>query len=156
MREIASRVERNRLVETAADLVDIPSPTGHEQRIAEYHRELFDSLGLQVAWQEVEDGRPNVVGTLSGIGGGKSLMFNGHTDTSYSGREPWLRARGFKPQADVGGGAIHGLGIANMKGALACYVEAVRALRDARVRLRGDLIVAAVVGEIEKTQWGED
>ena len=42
-----------------------------------------------------------------------------------------------------------------MKGALACYVEALRALRDARVRLRGDVLVAAVCGEIEKTQWGE-
>ena len=39
-----------------------------------------------------------------------------------------------------------------MKGALACYVEAVRALRDSGVRLRGDVMIAAVCGEIEKTQ----
>jgi acetylornithine deacetylase len=42
-----------------------------------------------------------------------------------------------------------------MKGALACYVEAVRALQDAGVRLKGDVLVAAVCGEIEKTQWGD-
>jgi acetylornithine deacetylase len=42
-----------------------------------------------------------------------------------------------------------------MKGALACYVEALRALDDAGVRLRGDILVAAVCGEIEKAQWGE-
>jgi acetylornithine deacetylase len=150
------RVERNRLVETACDLVDIASPTGYEQKIAEYVAETLDGLGLHVTWQEVEDGRPNVVGMLPGEGGGRSLMFNGHMDTSYSGREPWLKGRGFKPQADVGGGAIYGLGIANMKGALACYIEAIRALRDARVTLQGDLVVAAVVGEIEKTQWGEE
>ena len=42
-----------------------------------------------------------------------------------------------------------------MKGALACYVEAVRALQDAGVRLRGDLLIAAVCGEIEKTQYGD-
>ena len=42
-----------------------------------------------------------------------------------------------------------------MKGALACYVEAVRALLDAGVRLRGDVLVAAVCGEIEKTQYGD-
>ena len=41
-----------------------------------------------------------------------------------------------------------------MKGALACYVEAVRAL-DAGVRLRGDVMIAAVCGEIEKTQYGD-
>jgi acetylornithine deacetylase/succinyl-diaminopimelate desuccinylase-like protein len=40
-----------------------------------------------------------------------------------------------------------------MKGALACYVEAVRALQDAGVRLRGDVLIAAVAGEIEKTQY---
>ena len=42
-----------------------------------------------------------------------------------------------------------------MKGALACYVEAVRALQDANVRLRGDVLIAAVCGEIEKTQYGD-
>jgi acetylornithine deacetylase/succinyl-diaminopimelate desuccinylase-like protein len=42
-----------------------------------------------------------------------------------------------------------------MKGALACYVEALRALGDAGVRLRGDVMIAAVSGEIEKTQYGD-
>jgi acetylornithine deacetylase/succinyl-diaminopimelate desuccinylase-like protein len=83
-------------------------------------------------------------------------MFNGHMDTSYSGREPDLRGIGFRPDPVLRDGRIYGLGISNMKGALACYVEAVRAVQDAGVRLRGDVIIAAVVGEIEKTQWGED
>ena len=53
-------------------------------------------------------------------------MFNGHMDTSYSGREAWLRdVPGFQPQAFVEDGRLYGLGISNMKGALACYVEAV-------------------------------
>jgi acetylornithine deacetylase/succinyl-diaminopimelate desuccinylase-like protein len=83
-------------------------------------------------------------------------MFNGHMDTSYSGREPWLRnVRGFQPSAFVEEGRLYGLGISNMKGALACYVEAVSALQDAGVGLRGDVLVAAVCGEIEKTQHGE-
>ena len=56
-------------------------------------------MGLAVSWQEVEDGRPNVVGRLEGAGGGPSLMFNGHMDTSYSGREPHLRAKPRLPAA---------------------------------------------------------
>jgi acetylornithine deacetylase len=97
-----------------------------------------------------------VLGTWAGEGGGPTLMFNGHTDTSYSGREPWLQGiPGFQPQGFERDGRIYGLGISNMKGALACYVEAVRALRDAGVRLRGDVLVAAVAGEIEKTQQGD-
>jgi acetylornithine deacetylase/succinyl-diaminopimelate desuccinylase-like protein len=63
--------------------------------------------------------------------------------------------RGFQPTAFVKDGRLFGLGISNMKGALACYVEAVRALQDAGVRLRGDLLVAAVCGEIEKAQFGD-
>jgi acetylornithine deacetylase/succinyl-diaminopimelate desuccinylase-like protein len=118
--------------------------------------ELAD-IGLQVQWQQVEDGRPNVVGLMEGAGGAQSLMFNGHMDTSYSGQEPWLAGiRGFQPHGFVQDGRVYGLGISNMKGALACYLEAVRALRDAGVRLRGDVMVACVSGEIEKTQWHPD
>ena len=84
-------------------------------------RDELTGMGLQVQWQEVEDGRPNVVGLWeTRVGGGKSLMFNGHMDTSYSGQEPWLTGiRGFQPEGFVQDGRIYGLGISNMKGALA-------------------------------------
>jgi len=124
--------------------------------MAELMRETFRGMGLQVQWQQVEDGRANVLGTRAGVGGGPTLMFNGHMDTSYSGLEPWLaHVPGFQPSAFVEDGRLYGLGISNMKGALACYVEALRALADARVSLRGDVMIAAVSGEIEKTQYGD-
>jgi acetylornithine deacetylase len=150
------QINRRGLVETASALVDIPSPTGDEFAMAEHMARLFHDMGLHVQWQEVEEGRPNVLGTWRGTGGGKTLMFNGHMDTSYSGREPWLAGAGFRPEARVDGEHLFGLGISNMKGALACYVEAVRALQAAGVRLQGDVLIAAVVGEIEKTQWGDE
>ena len=150
------RINGDRLVEWASQAIGTPSFTGSEQAMAELMRETFLDMGLQVQWQQVEDGRANVLGTWAGSGGGPSLMFNGHVDTSYSGREPWLRhVPGFQPSAFVEDDRLYGLGISNMKGALACYVEAVRALQDAGVRLRGDVLIAAVAGEIEKTQWGE-
>ncbi len=149
-------VDRDRLVDWALRAVSIPSFTGEELAMAEFVRGTFDEMGLQVLWQNVEQGRANVVGTLEGTGGAKTLMFNGHMDTSYSGREPWLAGiRGFQPDGFEHDGRIYGLGISNMKGALACYVEAVRALQDSGVRLRGDVMLAAVSGEIEKTQWGD-
>jgi acetylornithine deacetylase len=154
---LAAHVDEDRLVRTASSLVDVPSPTGSEQAMGERMAELFAELGLQVQWQQVEDGRPNVLGVWEGTGGGPSLMFNGHMDTSYSGQEPWLRGKpGFAPHAFVQDRHVFGLGISNMKGALACYVEALRALKDAGVRLRGDVMIAAVCGEIEKTQWGDE
>ncbi|HZT94386.1 MAG TPA: M20/M25/M40 family metallo-hydrolase [Gaiellaceae bacterium] len=150
------KVDPDRLVETATRLVNVPSFTGDEEAAARLMVEIYESLGLQVQWQQVEDGRANALATWPGSGGGKSLMFNGHLDTSYSGREPWLRnVPGFQPQAFERDGRLYGLGLSNMKGALACYVEAVRALQDAGVRLRGDVLIAAVCGEIEKTQQGQ-
>ena len=151
------KVDRDRLVEIATRLVNVPSFTGDEEPAARLMVELYEALGLQVQWQQVEEGRANALGTWPGASGGKSLMFNGHLDTSYSGREPWLRSvPGFQPHAFERDGRLYGLGISNMKGAVACYVEAVRALQDAGVRLRGDVLIAAVCGEIEKTQQGEE
>ncbi|MDQ3875001.1 MAG: M20/M25/M40 family metallo-hydrolase [Actinomycetota bacterium] len=153
---IPAALDEDALVDLAVELVSIPSPTGEELAIAERMEEVLGDLGLDVSVQEVEEGRANVLGVLAGRGGGPSLMFNGHLDTSYTGDEPWLNViPGFQPRGFVREGRIYGLGISNMKGALACYVAAVRALRDAGVRLRGDVLVAAVAGEIEKTQWGE-
>ena len=149
-------IDERRLVELALRLVSTPSFTGSEEACARLMASELEDLGLDVMWQQVEDGRANVVGTLAGEGGGPTLMFNGHTDTSYSGEEPWLRdIPGFRPEGFERDGRIYGLGISNMKGALACYVEAVRSLIEDGVRLRGDLIIAAVCGEIEKTQQGE-
>ena len=148
------KVDRDRLVETASRMIDVHSFTGDEQLMAELMASLYEEMGLHVQWQQVEDNRANALGTWAGAGGGKSLMFNGHMDTSYSGREPWLRdVPGFQPKAFQRDGRLYGLGISNMKGALACYVEAVRTLQDAGVRLKGDVLIAAVAGEIEKTQY---
>jgi acetylornithine deacetylase len=149
-------VDRDRLVATASRMIDVHSFTGDEENMARLMVELYEELGLQVQWQQVEEGRANVLGTWPGAGGAPSLMFNGHMDTSYSGREPWLRdVPGFQPQPFVENGRLYGLGVSNMKGALACYVEALRALRDAGTRLKGDVLIAAVCGEIEKTQYGD-
>lgn len=149
-------VDRDRLVETAGRMIDVWSFTGDEQGMAELMVELYRACKLDVQWQQVEDGRANAIGTWRSTGGGKTLMFNGHMDTSYSGREEWLRdVPGFQPQHFIDNGRLYGLGISNMKGALACYLEAVRSLQDAGVVLKGDVMIAAVAGEIEKTQYGD-
>ena len=150
------RIDERRLVELALRLVSTPSFTGSEQSAAELMRDELADLGLRVQWQQVEDERANVLGTWEGSGGGPTLMLNGHLDTSYSGHEPWLQGiPGFQPAGFERDGRIYGLGISNMKGALCCYVEAVRALQEAGVRLKGDLMIACVAGEIEKAQQGE-
>jgi acetylornithine deacetylase len=152
---ILAQVHEEEIVAMSCDVINIPSPTGHELAMAEYMRGVLQALGINVAWQEVEEGRANVVGRWIGTGGGKNLMFNGHMDTSNTGEEDFLTGIGYKPRAIIKNGMIYGLGIYNMKGALVCYTHALKALIRAGVRLQGDFIVAAVAGEIEKTQWGD-
>src|SRR5262245_29874320 len=149
-------IQERRLVDLALRLVSTPSFTGSEEAAARVMARELEELGLEVMWQQVEENRANVLGTWPGEGGGPTLMFNGHLDTSYSGDEPWLRdIPGFRPEGFQRDGRIYGLGISNMKGALAAYVEAVRSLIEDGVRLKGDVLIAAVCGEIEKTQHGE-
>src|SRR5690348_15617180 len=152
---ILSQIREDELVSMCCDVVNIPSATGEELEMGRYIRRVFEEAGLAVSWQEVEEGRANVVGLWESSGNGKSLMFNGHMDTSNTGREKFLTGIGYKPKAVIKNGMIYGLGIYNMKGALACYTQAVKALQRAGVKLRGEVVLAAVAGEIEKTQWGE-
>jgi acetylornithine deacetylase len=153
---ILSQIREDEIVSMACDVVNIPSPTGEELEMGRYMRRALEAAGLTVTWQEVEEGRPNVVGLWEGAGNGKSLMFNGHMDTSNSGREAFLTGLGYKPKAVIRDGMIYGLGIYNMKGALVCYTETVKALMRAGVKLDGDVTIAAVAGEIEKTQWSDE
>jgi acetylornithine deacetylase len=153
---ILAGVKEKEIVAMACDVVNIPSPTGEELAMGRYLRSALEALGLKVTWQEVEDARPNVIGLWEGSGHGKRLMFNGHMDTSNTGREAFLDGIGYKPHAVLKNGIIYGLGIYNMKGALVCYTHAVMALQSAGVKLAGDVIIAAVSGEIEKTQVGEE
>jgi len=153
--KILVQVKEDEIVAMARDVINIPSPTGEELQMALYMQRALNELGLQVTWQEVEESRANVVGRWIGRGGGKNLMFNGHMDTSNTGSEDFLTGLGYKPNAVIKNGFLYGLGIYNMKGALVCYAHAVKALQRAGLRLKGDVIIAAVAGEIEKTQWGE-
>jgi acetylornithine deacetylase len=153
---ILAQIREDEIVAMACDVVNIPSPTGEELEMGRYMRRALEEAGLNVTWQEVEEGRANVVGLWEGAGNGKSLMFNGHMDTSNSGRETFLSGLGYKPKAVIRGGMIYGLGIYNMKGALVCYTQAVTALMRLGVKLDGDVTIAAVAGEIEKTQWSDE
>src|SRR6516162_6876624 len=152
---ILGQIREDELIAMCSDVVNIPSPTGEELEMGRYIRTALEAAGLTVTCQEVEPGRANVLGLWEGTGNGKSLMFNGHMDTSNTGREEFLTGIGYKPKAIIKNGFLYGLGIYNMKGALVCYTQALKALARSGLRLKGDVIIAAVVGEIEKSQWEE-
>jgi acetylornithine deacetylase/succinyl-diaminopimelate desuccinylase-like protein len=143
MEEVLQQVDRERIVEMAVHLANIVSLTGEEEEVAKYLGGEFEKLGMQVEYQYVEDGRPNVIGILKGTGGGATLMFNAHMDHFDNPQETVVEED-----------RIYGRGLVNMKAAFPCYIEAVAAIQKAGVKLKGDVIIAGVVGEIEKAPIG--
>lgn len=162
VKDAISHVDEDYLVRVATDLVNIESPTGHEREAAEFYASELKALGCRTRLQEVELGRCNVLAVYRGRGRGKSLMFNGHLDTSFSPREsPEMLAKispvypTKPPWCYRKGDMLYGMGVFNMKSAVAAYAATIKAIKESKVELDGDIVIAAVSGEIEKTQIDE-
>ncbi|MBP1633640.1 MAG: acetylornithine deacetylase [Acidobacteria bacterium] len=141
-------VDRDFIVRTLAGLIRIDSinpsidPRGAgETAIARSLAATLGGLGLEVEVLEGQPGRPSVLATLRGTGGGRSLMLNGHEDT--------VGVEGMADpfSAEIRDGRMYGRGAHDMKGSLAASAGAVKALVDAGVRLGGDLVLAFVADE---------
>jgi len=157
--KVLAQIDRDELACLGADLTSIPSPTGQEKAIGEFILNWFESNGLRAVRQDVEYDRPNAVGIVKGDGTGLSLGFNGHTDTSFTGTEEDRRmVAAMEPQSELAGkivgDKVQGLGISNMKGGVAAFMIAGKALHKSGLKLKGDVILAAVVGEISRTPVG--
>jgi acetylornithine deacetylase/succinyl-diaminopimelate desuccinylase-like protein len=114
----------------------VPGGVG-EAAVAGILADRMAAAGLEVDVWEVAPGRPNVVGTLRGTGGGRSLMFCGHTDVVAS------EAGGFVPR--VADGRMHGRGTCDMKGGIAAAIAAAERL--AAAPPAGDVLIACVIDE---------
>ena len=90
-------------------------------------------------------GRPNVVARFPGSGGGRSLILNGHIDCVTV--EPASEWRHAPFGAEIVDGLMYGRGTSDMKGGLVAAMMAVTYLREAGVRLKGEVIVQSVVNE---------
>src|SRR5882672_8275159 len=121
------------------------SETEGERELAGFMAQQMRELGLAAELTPVEGRRVNAVGRWRGTGGGKSLLFNGHIDTNPV-SEGWT--------VDPWGGKvddkfIYGIGVSNMKSGDAAYFCALKTLIDAGVKLKGDVILTFVVGELQ-------
>jgi acetylornithine deacetylase len=141
-------IDRSYTVETLARLVQINSinPTlapgaPGEKEIADFIAASLHGCGIEAEIVEPEAGRTSVLGRVRGSGGGRSLMLNAHVDTvDVQGMaEPFSGA--------IREGRLYGRGSYDMKGSLAACMAAAKAVRESGVRLRGDVLVAAVADE---------
>ncbi len=121
------------------------SQTDGERKLAEYMASQMQMLGLETQLQPVPGERLNAIGTLRGEGGGHSLLFNGHLDTNPVTEgwtvDPW--------EGKIDDEFIYGIGVSNMKAGDAAYFCALKTLIDNGVKLKGDVILTYVVGELQ-------
>ncbi|MFI5015007.1 MAG: M20 family metallopeptidase [Hyphomicrobiales bacterium] len=121
------------------------SQTEGERKLAAFMAQEMQLLGMEAELTPVEGERVNAIGRWRGTGGGKSILFNGHVDTNPA-TEGWT--------VDPWGGKvddkfIYGIGVSNMKAGDAAYFCALRTLIQAGVKLKGDVILTFVVGELQ-------
>jgi acetylornithine deacetylase len=90
-------------------------------------------------------GRPQLIATHRGAGGGRSLVLNGHIDVVSA--EPFgdWTSPPFTPE--VRDGRLYGRGACDMKGGVAAMAFAAEVLSELGVRLAGDLTVATNTDE---------
>jgi acetylornithine deacetylase len=125
----------------------VPGAPG-EAAIADFVATDMRKNGLDVSFEPVAPGRPNVVGVVEGRAKGRTLMLCGHTDTvGVVGM-----SQPFTPvERD---GRLYGRGAQDMKGGVAAMMSAAARVAE-RGLAAGRLIVAAVVDE-EHSSIGAD
>lgn len=163
-KKLLAKIDENRdhAVSLLREMIAIPSVTGDEARIQKFLSDYMTKIGLDVDmwetdWEELKkhpgyrpvdrgyEGRPNIVATLKGTGGGRSLLLNGHTDVIPVGNgegwsdNPW--------SASIKDGRIYGRGSADMKSGVASHILAVEFLKAAGIKLKGDVMINVVIDE---------
>jgi acetylornithine deacetylase/succinyl-diaminopimelate desuccinylase-like protein len=150
---VLEQIDREELADLALDLGNIDSPPGHERQVGEFVEAWLRQEGFKTRVLNMVPERPNVVGVYQGTGGGYALLFNSHMDTSVSQHDVWAR-RNCNKVIDHGawreGDILFGNGVVNDKGLMACFLVAAKAIKNAGVTLKGDIILTAVSGEIEQ------
>jgi acetylornithine deacetylase len=166
-REVLDWVERHQaeLIALLQQLVAVPSVVGSEGAcqaiVADLMRDSCDAVDVwepDHSWLDRHPayfhqgttftGRPNVVGTVRGRGGGRSLILNAHVDVVDPGPvEAWTHGPWSGAVVD---GRLYGRGSADDKGGLAAMLFACRCLRELDAVLEGDLLLESVVDE----EWG--
>lgn len=155
-------LERDQIVALHQSFVRTPSVTGTEGAMSAVVADAFRARGLvteswaatpeemrdhleHVGDQSVWAGRLNVVGIRAGTGGGRSILLNAHIDTVPEGDHDLWSQPPFA--ANLVSGSIYGRGSCDMKGGLVTHLAALDVLKRLGITLKGDVTVAATVGE---------
>lgn len=116
-------------------ITEIPAPSRMEEERIAYVRQVMEEEGLEVS----VDALGNVTGLRRGTGGGPTLVFAAHLDTVHpEGTDVTVRRDG-----DI----LHSPGIFDNSASVANMLAVIRALNQAGVRTRGDILFIGTVQE---------
>src|SRR6516164_8451496 len=155
-------VNQDKSIKFLQQMVSIPSVTGDEAKIQKLLADYLTRIGLEVDvwesdWEKLKkhpgyipvdrgyEGRPNIVAIWKGNGGGRSLLFNGHTDVIPVGNgegwsdNPW--------SASIKNGRLYGRGSCDMKSGVASHIMAVQNVIETGLKPKGDVYIDIVVDE---------
>jgi acetylornithine deacetylase/succinyl-diaminopimelate desuccinylase-like protein len=136
-------VNRSRLVDTARQLVAIPSRTGEAGAVSDRLADLLKTDGFAVERPVAgHAAAPAVAVSLPAGKPGRTLQFNGHLDVVHL---------PFVPPA-IEGDTLSGSGSCDMKGGVAAAVEALRVLRDTGALTAGSVLLTA--HDLHEAPWG--
>ncbi len=127
------------------------SITGNEANFVSLLKEEMTSRAIgNIGTADFLPGRPNIWGERQGAGGGKRLLFIGHTDTVHvdGWREHWAGTVREDPfSGAVIDGQIWGRGSGDLKAGICTSLAALSLLDRAGIRLKGDVAFAFVGDE---------
>ncbi len=149
--QVLDRVNKDELADLALEMGNIYSPHGYEGEAGEYATDWFRKKGFETVKQEVVPDRYNAVGIIRGQGGGKTLIYNAHLDTAWGTIEDrWCAGEPKRSDTKAWreGDALIGHSVLNAKGPIAAFMIAGKAIMESGIAIKGDLILAATVGEV--------
>lgn len=151
--DVVARIDPQEVIDLALALGNIDSPTGSEGAAGEFVYEWLATNGFRPRKYALNPDRFNVAAWLNGSGGGYSLIFNSHLDTTLRPDACWSARNPTDPlyhSAWIDGEDIFGDGVVNDKGPMAAFLVAAKAILESGIELKGDIIVSAVAGEISR------
>lgn len=142
--QVARTVDRQRLIDTAVALVEVPSPTRSAGPAADRLAEILTADGFSVQRPEADWPQAPVVMTVLDSGKpGPTLQFDGHLDTVHL---PYVPPR-------VENDTLYGSSSADMKGGIAAALEALRVLRTLDALPTGRVLFTA--HDHHEGPWGD-
>jgi len=133
--------QRDRILAEWIALTEINAPSGKERQRAEAVREILKSSKLDSL---AYDSKGNLIAIRKGTGGSKPVVFDAHLDTVFQ--------EGLKIKAEIREGKVFAPGIGDDTRNVEAILASIRALDEAGIKTKADLIFVFTVEE--ETSFG--